>query len=192
MEKLTFNDFINYNKPCLCGNESIEINLICIDNPYKIYITTYKDYTDYILGFTYSNSLSLRIFHKNNKFFSNNPARLTEYLSKYRLVLHSSCFKCISKFETYPLDFNIDKGFLMPLKIMQEHIRIIDGKKCFELLSYDSDKKSVIYSYENAVMQIDSSKKEKNSKLTVPIIHRSKFKNKQNFIDKLSKLILFS
>ena len=118
MKRFTVKDFIAYNNPCFsCDNAiNFRIGFLDLENPQAsvsyLRPVVLSTHTEIDLKIKYANSeaLKLYIFHKTNKILTNSNQGLTEYLSRHKLFLSSTCDRCYTQIESQFLEFNIDKG----------------------------------------------------------------------------------
>ena len=191
MDKLTVKDFLAHNSPCFsCGKEitfsvkSISFSPFTLPAPLNTLVS--KDSVEIELKITYNDKLKIIINQLSNK-ITTDVASLTKYLEGHRLFLSSSCSSCFSMAESFYLDFNFQKGFICPVGISHEMLLIYDEQNLYQINSSFFTKKSFI-----TIDRIDKSNNLSPIKLDLPLISISKFKTKENVLNKIKTLLLFT
>ena len=180
MEQFTVKDFLTYRNPCfLCGT----VNTVRIGGHIPSILPNYMEID---LKINYSNAIKLFIFHKTNKILSNNKDGLTQLLESRTLNLSSFCFNCSSNRSSEDLVFDLNKDIILPVKIAAETLYSSEGYKRYELISNYRDNRSFIHIWEAKT----PSSKDINKELS--LIPSSKFKTKEQFIEKMKLYALFS
>jgi hypothetical protein len=191
MRKFTVKDFIEYNGPCFsCDNPiNFKIGFQGLNNADASFLrpTVTATYTEIDLRITYNNSLQLFIFHQTNKILTNDPGALTEYLSSHKLFLSSTCDHCLSLIESQFLDFHISQGYVAAVGISNERLLVKDKGSLYQINTSMILDKSLI-----VVDRIDKTRPISPFTLELPALPLYRFKDKQHFLDKIKKYILFS
>lgn len=192
MKKFTVKDFIAYNNPCFnCGRPiNFKVSFVDLDDTKEIsslrpIVTSY--YTEIDLLITYSDALKLYIFHKTNKFSTNNHVALTNYLSRHKLFLTSSCDRCYTMIESQYLDFNMEKNQVDAVGLAFERLMVNDGYSIYQINSFFSANKSSL-----VVDKIDRVKPLSPLTLELPLLPKFRFRDKEHFIEKMKTYITFS
>lgn len=190
MNKFTLKDAIIYSK-CINCNKPPTISFYILDHKdntsKEIKAIFNKTYLEFNLRINYRNSLNIQVYYKNNKFETNNMNDLTLYLKKTNISLRASCNKCHSQIIFNLLDFNLNKQFLEPLEINRECVSVFEKDRLYVLLS-DYDKKNT----KLIIDKLSITGKINLFKIDLPLIKKTSFKNKSNFLDKISKYVVFS
>ena len=197
MKQYTVKDFILYNNPCISCGEKILLEFASLDTRHssktsKEDVVILKPFvknerTEVDLKISYTSSINLRIDHKSNKFLSSNFEGLTDYLNKYKLYLRTRCNKCYSYIDSHFLEFNIARGFIKPVSISSEYFIIQDASYMYHIRSNSWESKTIV-----VVDRIDKTTPVSPIRFDLPIILLSKFKNKENIINKIKTYITFS
>lgn len=195
MKKFTVKDFIAYNNPCFsCDNAiNFRIGFLDLENPQAnisyLRPTVTGLYTEIDLKIKYANSeaLKLYIFHKTNKLLTNSNSGLTEYLSRHKLFLSSTCDRCYTLIESQYLDFNIDKGYVNAVGISLERLMVCDDNNLYQISSSFIEEESIL-----SVDKIDKVKPLSQFQLKLPLLPKYRLKDKENFIRKIKTYMTFS
>lgn len=191
MKQFTVKDFIAYNNPCFSCGDNIHINIVSCDDsavqPSSLRPTVRPKYTTVNLHVTYQQTLQLQIIHDSNKFGSSNPEALKEYLKTHKLYLTSSCNKCLTQIETYFLEFNMNKGFILPVELNKESVILTDKRNRYHLLSSYSGSHTTIW-----IDKADNPNYLSPVKIEAPLMPLSKFKDREQLLNKLRTYLLFS
>lgn len=193
MNKFTVKDFITYNNPCFSCESKINFSIGALDDEHTsideaVYFrpTVTKNYSEIDLIINYTTSLKLFIFHTTNKILSNDFIALTKYLERRKLFLSSFCHKCHSQSKSKILDFNLEKKIVKPTTLLLEETIIYDDKFRYLLTSNSEKNKSYFIIEDLAKVKYTP------TVIESPLIFRSKFNNRQSFIDKTKLYVLFS
>lgn len=194
MRKFTVKDFIAYNNPCFsCGNP-INFRIGFVDLETKSDASYLRpvvgpNYTeiDLIIKYSTQEALKLRIFHKTNKILTNSNQGLTKYLSSHKLFLSSTCDKCHTQIESKFLEINVDKGYIAAVGLSTERLMVMTDDRLFQVVSSFMEEKSTVY-----VDRLDRSHPTHPFVLELPLVPRSKFKNREHFLDKIKTYMTFS
>jgi len=207
MKKFTVRDFIAYNNPCFsCGNAinftigSVEVDPkmaaagIAYDTGVAYLNPVVKqDHTEIELLITYTDSIKLFIFHKTNKIKTNNLQGLTKYLDGHKLFLRSYCYKCQTVIESHYLDFDLKQSFVMAGTISFEDLRVDDKDKGYRILSYFSQDKSILIITKPLQYLLDKSiQTRKETAVELSLLPKYRFKNREQFLEKIKLYTLFS
>lgn len=192
MKKFTVKDFITYNNPCFsCGNKiSFRIGSKVTDGIADIiYLrpNVTLDRTEVDLKISYTQTLQLWTFHKSNKILSSDIEGLTNYLTDHKLVLNSRCDHCYTTIESFPLEFNLPKGFIKPVSINKEMLIVSDDMNMYQIHSYFPEEKSFV-----AIDRINKTTPVSPMRLELPLLPLYKFKDKEHFINKIKTYLIFS
>jgi hypothetical protein len=189
MRVFTVKDFIAYNNPCFSCGSKINFRIGTMDmergaEPSYLRALVAPNYTEIDLLITYNDSLKLYIFHKTNKILTNNVSALTDYLTRRKLFLSSTCDKCFSMVESHYLEFNQDKSVIKAVGLTMELLQVTDGESLFQLHSSFVDNKSnLTVSKVGTVTPI---------KLEMPLLPLYKIKTKKHFLEKMKTYLIFS
>jgi len=193
MKRFTVKNFILYNSPCFnCKNEIsfyFEIDPI---NDYgrvskRALVTT--NYTEVELVIHYANNLKIKIDHKTNKYTASSEPALTEYLSKFKLSLHSRCDRCFSDIVSNRLEFNSKMGFIHPVTLNSENFIIEDKNTTYNVYTYfDGKPQTRLYMARTDPV----TKMVSPSQMVLPLIPLYKFKTKSKFLNKIKTYLTFS
>lgn len=193
MKRFTVKDFISYNNPCFSCGDKINFRIGFED------LTTQNDasylrpvvtpeYTEVDLRITYSDSLKLFIFHKTNKILTNDKEKLTKYLVDHKLFLSSFCNCCHTQVESQFLTFHVPQGYVEPVGISRETIKVITISNIYLIYSSFIDEKSILI-----VDKVDKSQSYGSAlHLELPLLPKYRFKNREHFLEKVSTYITFS
>jgi hypothetical protein len=189
MRRLTVKDFITYAAPCLiCGKPS-SIGLGFVDTEYmtspliSIRGSVGTNFTYFDLKSGYTNDIKLYIFHRDNKFLTNDKRRLEEYLASRKLSLGAYCPRMCSQFATHPLSFQLNSGQVAPVAMKWERLVMPVGEwDNYYLTSYFDENRSVLDS--RIVGEIQS--------MEIPLLPRDSFRDRAHLIEKLQTYLLFS
>lgn len=192
MKKFTVKDFITYNNPCFsCGNKiSFRIGSIAtVSASDVIYLrpNVTLDRTEVDLKISYTQTLQLWTFHKSNKILSSDIEGLTNYLTDHKLVLNSRCDHCYTTIESFPLEFNLPKGFIKPVGVNKEMLIVSDDMNMYQIHSYFPEEKSFV-----AIDRINKTTPVSPMRLELPLLPLYKFKDKEHFINKIKTYLIFS
>jgi hypothetical protein len=192
MKTFTVKDFIIYNNPCFsCGSKiSFKIgsthNELSFSPVYKKTTVT-ADHVEIDLDITYRQTFKLYIVNKSNKILSPDMKSLTDYLSMHELFLSSRCDRCYTSIESYPLEFNLAKGFIKPVGINQENLIVTDDKNMYQIHSSFNQKISTA-----TISKINKTMPISPARINLPLLPLYKIKNRDRLINKLKTLVLFS
>lgn len=192
MKKFTVKDFINYNAPCFsCGSKiTFRIGSICLTQHMSaIYLraTTSNAQTEVDLQVTYARILKLTINHITNKITTSDPEALTKYLEVNKLFLSSVCNNCYTNIESFYLEFNLHKGFILPVGISKELLMLTDAKNMYQINSTAIDEKTII-----VVDRINVANSLSHIRFVLPLSFLYKLKNKEHILQKIKTYLLFS
>lgn len=195
MKRFTVKDFITYNNPCFsCGNPiNFRIGFTDKDNPQQMvsYLrpTVTGLYTEIELKIKYAHAeaLKLLIFHKTNKILTNSNPALTEYLSRHKLFLTSSCDRCYTLVESQYLDFNLEKGHVNAVGLWIERLMVNDDANVYQINSNFLKNES-----ELTVDRIDKVKPLSPFQIKLSLLPRYRFKDKEHFLRKIKTYMTFS
>lgn len=197
MKKFTVKDFITYNNPCFSCGEKISFKIGYVPNklgrspssmiPAYIRSTITPERTEIDLKVTYTDTLQLWIFHKSNKILSTDMRGLTDYLGGHKLFLNSWCDKCGTKIDSHFLEFNINKGFIIPVGLSQESLNIDDGKNLYHMVSSFIEETSTVF-----INRLDKAIPVSPIKFVLPLLPLYKFKDKNKLLQKLKTYVTFS
>jgi hypothetical protein len=193
MKKFTVKDFISYNAPCFsCQSKvTIKIGVMTIESTdFNIALLSpviSNNSTDIDLKINYNNSLTLKIFHKTNKFQASSMKGLTEYLAGHKLFLRTNCDHCYTKVESQYLEFNLLKGFIKPAGVSNELLIVNDGSNLYQVHSSFIEEKSLVI-----VDRINKTTPITPLRLELPLLPLYKLKDRQHFIDKIKTYLIFS
>lgn len=188
MKKFTAKDFIAYNNPCFSCGERISFRL-GIEGPVSTQLrpTVKPEYTVVDLKVTYTITLQLWIFHKSNKIITSDTRGFADFLFDNKLYLHSRCDKCMTTIQSQFLEFNIDKGYAKPTGISREVLIVQDNMNLYNLQSSFIEEKSVL-----TVDRIDKTTPISPILLELPLLPMYKFKDKEQFLNKIKTYLTFS
>lgn len=191
MEKFTVKDFIAYNNPCFGCSKPVNFKIGVYDmeskaDVYYIRPIVNEHCTEIDLKITYSDAVKLYIYHKTNKLLTNNKSGLEKYLGTHQLFLASECMKCASKSESHLLDFDLKKNIVKAATILSERIVVTDKETVYIIDSSFSAKSSKMHVYKKKTASSN------DINLTLPLLPKSKFKNREHFLEKLKLYVLFS
>lgn len=199
MKKFTVKDFILSTSPCFGCRERLAFNMGSVDfssrdpefpisgvNTRPMVIS--EESSTIAIRTTYVSNLHLTIFHKTNRFQTTNLKGLKEFLKSKRVFINTQCRKCNSMINTQYLDLNLDRGFIKPVGISREDITVTDGTNNYMIHSSTLDGTSTIIVSKHDVRTVMSIP----VRLEVPILPLSKFKNKEQLIEKIKLYLLFS
>jgi len=192
MKKFTVKDFINYNAPCFsCGRKIIiRIGSICLtQNMPATYLRANVNsaQTEVDLQVTYARILKLIINHTTNKITTSDPEALTKYLTVNKLFLSSVCNNCYTSIESFYLEFNLQKGFIIPVGISRELLMLIDDKNLYHINSSAIDEETII-----VVDRINKSTSLTPVRFVLPLSFLYKLKDKKHILQKIKTYLLFS
>ena len=192
MKKFTVKDFIAYNNPCFsCGSQiSFSIDsyskesqtivtlrpLVNPDNTFVQLEVRYRSRTD---------GVDLTIFHKTNKFITNNLYSLTNYLDEHKLFMRSICYRCNTCIESGYLEFILDKNMVGAVELFYENLFFNDKTNNYCITSNFLNNKSKI-----AITTINDLNNCRY--LDLALLPKYRFKNKQHLIEKMKLYLLFS
>lgn len=186
MRQFTIKDFISYNNPCFSCGESIHFNFVSNEDHGTAGLrpTVKQEYTTVNLKKTYEQTLQLQVIHHSNRFASTSSKDLIKYLSEHKLSLSSNCNKCLSHIESQYLEFNLDKGYILPVGISRENLIVSEG--AFRYHVYSS------YFTERSMIIVDRLDKPTSPvRLDTPLLTLSKIKTKDRLISKIKTYLLF-
>jgi hypothetical protein len=190
MKKFSLKDFIACNSPCFACGELINFRLIAHDfiNYSREIVfkpTVTKDFTVIDLHVGWKDSLRLSIEHKTNKFATNDLSALKKYSKDRKLLLKCECNHCNSSVTTNYLEFDWQRDFIKAVGINLEDTIMKDEKNIYQVYSQ--------YHYNHTAIYVTSiGALPAISRLDTPLIPRSKFKSRNEFIRKIKTYILFS
>lgn len=198
MKKFTVKDFIHYNAPCFSCGSKIKISVIStrlnetigVDgsaSPTQLRPTISTENLEVDLKITYDQILKLFINLTTNKFITTNFKGLTKYLDEHKLYLRSYCEKCFTGIETFFLEFNLQKGFVMPVGICNERLIVSDEINTYTVYTSFMEEKSNLY-----VDRLDKTHPISPLKIQLVPIPLYRFKNKDNFLKKMKTYLIFS
>jgi len=186
MRRLTVKDFIEYSAPCLiCGKPS-SIGL-GFDAEYNAPLISIKgsvgtNFTYFDLKYGYTTDLKLYIFHRDNKFLTNDKRRLEEYLNARKSYLRAYCSSGCSQFATQSLSLHSSgQVALVSMRWERLIVPVGDGNNYY-LTSYFGENKSVLDS-RNLVGETQT--------LEIPLLPRDSFRDRAHLIDKLRTYLLY-
>lgn len=192
MKLFSVKDFIGYNNPCFSCKKHVNfyfaVTSRAAPNSPSGYFSPIvsRDFTAVDLKITYSHSLTLKIYHKTNRFEANNLHELEDYLSKNQISLSLSCPKCQSLITSDRLSFDLNKKYVKGTKIMYESLKIKEKEKHYYLETlYELNATSITVTNDANVFSDVFT-------LDTPAIPLHKFKNKANIIKKIKTYMLFS
>lgn len=189
MEKFTLKDFITYNNPCFSCNENIFLRVRVtgnnrhMDSQGWLRPLVKPELTEISIKENYSNALKLQILHQSNKILTSDLIELSEYLKEHRLYLTSQCGNCSTTIDTEQLEFNLEKGFLKPVKLAREDLLVQEPGSTYHVSSNFSKKKSRVHIYKPGSQPIE---------IDLPLYSLAKFKTKEKFLHKLKTYAIFS
>lgn len=198
MKTFTVKDFIEYNAPCFsCGSA---INFQVLNNPNDGAGTTgpttnlrpemRADHFAIYLSITYKRIVQLNIYFKSNKIETSHSEEVAHYLSNNHLVFKSHCQRCYSTIESDTVEFNLQKGFLKPIKISTERLKVADDKKMYDIHTYyhgSPDPSTVVY-----ITSLDKKATTPPGKFNLPHFPLWKFKTKKRLLNKMKTYLVFS
>lgn len=196
MKRFTVKDFILSTSPCFgcasrlsfsMGFADFEPGIHTVSSFHKPIVIT-SEHSNVALRTTYNSSLHLTIFNKTNRFQTTDLQGLKEFLKSRRMFINTHCKKCNSKIDTQYLELNMDKGFIKPVGISGEDITISDETTNYMIHSSTLDGMSTIIVMKKKMSNVMSLP----VRLEVPILPLSKFKNKEQLIEKIKLYLLFS
>ena len=187
MKQFTIKDFIAYNNPCFSCGESIHFNFVSNEenNTAGLKPTVKQEYTTVNLKRTYEQTLQLQVIHHSNRFASTNSKDLVKYLSDHKLSLSSNCGKCLTHIESQYLDFNLDKGYILPVGISRENLIVSEDSFIYHVYSSYFTGQSMIL-----VDRLD--KPTSHIRLDIPLLSLSKIKNRERLINKIKTYMIFT
>ena len=142
--------------------------------------------TNVILKRTYGgSSLELQINHTTNQFSTNDFTRFLTYLQDNTIEINSHCQVCDTIFVSDILQFDLQKRIICPTKINWECITL-DNKNAEYRVETNERETNITISH--IVNQVFSAKYFYH----LSPLPRSKFKNKQELIEKIETYLLFS
>jgi hypothetical protein len=190
MKTFTLKDFINYNNPCFSCGEKISFRVFSwLKDPSTssviLHSNVTKHQTEIELIITYATTLKLIINHISNKIITTDMLYLTEYLETHTLHLGSICNSCYTTITSTYLEFNLQKGFLLPTQISKESLILKDNKNYYQINSSFIDNKSTII--------VDRTDKVSSPiRMNLPLLPLYKLKTKERCLQKIKTYILFS
>lgn len=191
MRQFTVKTFIGYNNPCINCNEPINIKIcsaeIGIDGHATLRPNVFQDYTYIDLKVTYTNTLKLWMFHQTNQFTASDKEEFKAYLKNHRLFLRSHCDKCYTSIESQYMEFNMDKGYIMPLDISKENIVIMDDTHRYHLFSSFMNDETII-----VIDRIDKPTPVSSMRFQAPLMPLNRFRDKEHLISKMKTYLVFS
>lgn len=192
MKKFTVKDFIVYNNPCFsCGNKIsfrfVAQTLAKLDAPVYLKTSTNPEKVEVDLRTTYKDTLRLVVDHKSNKISTNNPQELTKYLERHKLFLNSACNKCYTTIESQFLEFNLKKGFILPVGLSHEMLMLSDNKNMYQARTSFIDEKTIV-----TVDKINKTIPISPVQFNLPLLPLYKFKTREKFITKITTYLIFS
>ena len=194
MKTFTLKDFVAYNSPCFGCGELITFQIGVQPNDPVIsfeivYLKTnvQKDFTAIDLHIGWNDTLILNIDHKTNKFSTNNIFALTKYLKEHKLLLKCDCNKCHTYALSNYLEFNLEKKFIKTVGLSREITIMHDNVNMYQVYSHYYDNNTVIF-----IDRLDKATPISPIRLDTPLIMRSKFKNKDQLIQKIKIYTTFS
>ena len=193
MKQYTVKDFILYNGPFIsCGeNILLELGVLNIKDtnsfPSTLKTTVSNERTSISLKLSYYNALHLQVDHKSNKFISSDFNGFDDYLNGHKLFLRSKCNKCNSFIDSQFLEFNTKRGFIKPVGISVEYFIIHDNTYIYHIKTSILEAKTLV-----VVDRVNKATPVSPIRFELPILQLSKFKNKENVINKIKTYITFS
>jgi hypothetical protein len=182
--QLTLQDFLSCNQKCFACFHQTELFLATVemanngitDNRSAIF----KDHITCVLEIKYKSKLEIYIKRKSNKFIVNDMNRFLEWKKDKNIRYYSYCNNCSSSIESDNLDFNIEKGHIKPVSLRDEcfYFSPLDINSDFDLFSDHYAQKSIIIYGEQ--------------KIQTHLISMLKYKNRQELINKIKRLLVFS
>jgi hypothetical protein len=191
MEKFTVKDFITYYNPCFGCRKPVNFKIGIYDTESKADVYYIRPVvtlhcTEIDLKITYADSIRLYIFHKTNKILTNNSAGLEKYLKVHQLFLATECNICAGKSETHLLEFDLKKNHVLPATIMSERLVVTDKETVYMVDSSFGAKTSKMHIYKKKTASSN------DINLTLPLLPKSKFKDRKQFLEKMKLYVLFS
>jgi hypothetical protein len=204
MKKFTVKDFITYNNPCFSCGEAVTIKIVTrksittgrgskSDEEKNVEITPLvtPEYVEMNLRITYKKTLKLKIFHKTNKFKTNDEPRLLKFLTENDIWIESFC-SCLTYIKSECLRFDLTKEFIYSFPIENEVLSCSDNINWYVMASSFKENKSALtygkkdYSLENnwGADSIGS--------IVLPLLPRYRFRNKEHFLTKMKTYLIFS
>lgn len=143
-----------------------------------------KDFTVIDLRIAWATTLTLSIDHKTNKFATNDMTALTGYLDRNELSLDCQCANCHSAVYTGVLNFSA-QGYLRAVELAEESINVTVDKKIYHFYcNYRAGLSRFFISTGDGFTLPFS--------LETQLVPRSKFKNREELINKMKTYALFS
>lgn len=192
MKKFTVKDFINYNAPCFSCERKITIRIGSMSLTQHMPATYLRAnvnsaQTEVDLQVTYARILKLIINHTTNKITTSDPEALTKYLTVNKLFLSSVCNNCYTSIESFYLEFNLQKGFILPVGISHELLMLMDDKNLYHINSSAIDEETII-----VVDRINKSTSLTPVRFVLPLSFLYKLKDKEHILQKIKTYLLFS
>ncbi len=198
MRKFTVKDFITYNNPCFSCNNKINFYVgvrkigeigysIAPSATTSLRAVITKELTELDLRTNYANQLSLQIYHKSNKIKTNNLETFKDFISNYEMFLQSRCTGCYTSIESNILVVDLKKELVLPTTIRSENLQVVDNKNLYSVYSFFEDDKSQLI-----IDKLDRKYTAAPSKLSLPLMPLYLFKDKEHFVSKIKKYLLFS
>jgi hypothetical protein len=187
MKTYTVKDFIKLNSPCYgCGNKvSIHVGAH-MDNTIPINLNMSITSIKYVipLSITYNNNLSLTIDPKTNRYLVTSNSDFIKYIKDHNIYLTVDCDKCYTFMASRYLEFDLAGGYIRPVSIRSQSIILFDKNNKYMINSYflAGETTITVFSLKNGTA----------SDLKLPLLPHYRFKNKENFIEKIKTYILFS
>ncbi len=191
MEKFTVKDFITYYNPCFGCRKPVNFKIGIYDTEskadvYYIRPIVTEHCTEINLKISYNDSIKLYIFHKTNKLLTNNRAGLEKYLKAHQLFLATECPICAGKSETHLLEFDMEKNYVKAATIMSERLVVTDKETVYIVDTSFGAKTSKMHVYKKKTAS------SKDINLTLPLLPKSRFKDRKQFLEKMKLYVLFS
>ena len=184
-------DFVNYGSPCLeCGNKlDLSFNITFRQNDATSVIPLNLQNDGKLLAnlkITYKDALIMVLDPKTNKFAVTIPEKdFLKYLQECCIRLIMTC-KCYSVFLSDKLDFDTKTFRLAAFTVASETMTVRTPHEMYRLSTYYGGNTSELEIY-----PMDSISKMTET-MVLPILPRSKFKNKSHFLEKIKTYLIFS
>lgn len=201
MKRFSVKDFVDYCHRCfICGGVST-IDFVSMDinhisgnkfahNALKSEI--HKDYIEIEARIRYADYLNFKIYYKTNKFEINNVTGLTNYLTKYKILISSICSDCPVAITSTPINFNHQTMRVDALEVNREVYNFIKNNKNYTLYSDHTSKSSKLTISDPLSSPPPPNKVRSNEAVKLPFIPRYKFSDKEAMIDKIKLYLIFS
>lgn len=197
MDKFTIKDFIEKNNFCFLCQTSMALK-IKIQNPSrylngyhtvspKIIENNLNNLYEFELDVSYNKSLILQINPVTNKFTPSSNNSFLMFLQQNVIFFTLSCKQCDSFILSEVLKFDLLKNFLMPISIHQEFYSINNDNTVYKIASFYRNKVSLI-----DIKTIENNKQKELNTITVPLLKKNNFKDRNSFLSKIKTIITFS